>query len=792
MAATAQTEIPTLAVGDLVVREKLGSGNFGTVYRAEVGGKTVAVKKLRYAVTDTASSSAVSLEIGFLKTLDHPHVVRLIALAVPDAAATPSGPGRGPSPPSSSLPPSRASRRLRRMHSRLAGRADGAAGLYRDSGSDDDDAACAAKSEVDDSPKAGTAARSTLSARARREIWLIMEYVERGSLFKVLHAAHPPPWKLRLRWAREIAVVMGMLHTHAPCILHRDLTSENVLVTLDDHIKLTDFGLSVDEGSGAKILRSFKPAYAAPEVWDALPYTRASDVFSFGVVLYELATLQDPVTALRQGHGVLEPPATVPAAEPQVPARGSGASSSSSQPGPSASHPGPSIPPRRTSTPAEAADALAAIQGLAPPSLGSESGVYTEHSESVVSESEASIVSFSRQVSQAVRLSPLVVPSSVPYELTAIIQQCWTEAPERRPSAQQILTLLPDVAADDSQAAASLAAASRAADYAFEAAPALVLGSPLQPVSTVAFARQLEPVRFGYACMDGSIHLVSGVEDGDESKVALSGHTKAVTDFDWSLSGDFVVSASLDKTARVWDAFSGTTLRIVYGKAELFAIRFHPLNNNLFVVGSMDKLLKVFNMSTGNAKLQPERHPGFAGDANGMLYAYSLSSSSGKLREAVRILAARGRGISSLDYAVHYTLRSSVNVVLAACRDKMVRVFRVSSSGSVFTPLTQFLVFQTNLALRAKFCPTASLDNLGLCFTVGSEAGAVTVYSTSADRDDADDGPRTELVTRLDGHAAAVVDLAWSADGRWLASGDVDGRVLVRRRHLPADDPELL
>ena len=57
-------------------------------------------------------------------------------------------------------------------------------------------------------------------------------------------------------------------------------------------------------------------------------------------------------------------------------------------------------------------------------------------------------------------------------------------------------------------------------------------------------------------------------------------------DFDWSLSNDFIVSASLDGTARVWNTSSGQNVRVLpdtYGSPVL-SCHFMPLNNNMIVV----------------------------------------------------------------------------------------------------------------------------------------------------------------------------------------------------------------
>ena len=59
-----------------------------------------------------------------------------------------------------------------------------------------------------------------------------------------------------------------------------------------------------------------------------------------------------------------------------------------------------------------------------------------------------------------------------------------------------------------------------------------------------------------------------------------------LTDFDWSITNDFILSASLDCTARVWDPASGQCLRVVNDNhtCGVTACRFQPVNNNMLVV----------------------------------------------------------------------------------------------------------------------------------------------------------------------------------------------------------------
>jgi serine/threonine protein kinase/Tol biopolymer transport system component len=128
--------------------------------------------------------------------------------------------------------------------------------------------------------------------------WFAMEYVQ-GTPLDAYADARRLPIDERLR------LFLGVCHAvhdaHRNRIVHRDLKPSNVLVTDDGHVRLLDFGIAkllAPEGESQDLTqtgsRVLTPDYASPEQLLGQPVTVASDVYSLGVVLYELLTGRRP------------------------------------------------------------------------------------------------------------------------------------------------------------------------------------------------------------------------------------------------------------------------------------------------------------------------------------------------------------------------------------------------------------------------------------------------------------------------------------------------------------------
>ncbi|KAM7267896.1 hypothetical protein ACFE04_010062 [Oxalis oulophora] len=126
---------------------------------------------------------------------------------------------------------------------------------------------------------------------------IVTEFLPRGSLYRLLHRPNNQlDERRRLRMALDAARGMNYLHNCTPVIVHRDLKSPNLLVDKNWVVKVCDFGLSRMKHSTFLSSRSTAGTaeWMAPEVLRNEPSDEKCDVYSFGVILWELSTLQQP------------------------------------------------------------------------------------------------------------------------------------------------------------------------------------------------------------------------------------------------------------------------------------------------------------------------------------------------------------------------------------------------------------------------------------------------------------------------------------------------------------------
>ncbi|XP_032582521.1 mitogen-activated protein kinase kinase kinase isoform X2 [Drosophila sechellia] len=133
------------------------------------------------------------------------------------------------------------------------------------------------------------------------KLCLVMEYARGGSLNRILAGKIPPD--VLVNWAIQIARGMNYLHNEAPMsIIHRDLKSSNVLIyeaiegnhLQQKTLKITDFGLAREMYNTQRMSAAGTYAWMPPEVISVSTYSKFSDVWSYGVLLWELITGETP------------------------------------------------------------------------------------------------------------------------------------------------------------------------------------------------------------------------------------------------------------------------------------------------------------------------------------------------------------------------------------------------------------------------------------------------------------------------------------------------------------------
>lgn len=205
---------------ELEIKERIGAGSFGTVYRAEWNHSDVAVKVLAEQDFHEDQLKEFLREVSIMKRVRHPNVVLFMG-----------------------------------------------------------------------------------AVTKRPHLSIVTEYLPRGSLYRLINRASSGEIldkRRRLRMALDVAKGINYLHCLNPPIVHWDLKSPNLLVDKNWAVKVCDFGLSRFKANTFISSKSVAgtPEWMAPEFLRGEPTNEKSDIYSFGVILWELITMQQPWSGL--------------------------------------------------------------------------------------------------------------------------------------------------------------------------------------------------------------------------------------------------------------------------------------------------------------------------------------------------------------------------------------------------------------------------------------------------------------------------------------------------------------
>ncbi|XP_062513797.1 WD repeat-containing protein 13-like isoform X2 [Corticium candelabrum] len=348
---------------------------------------------------------------------------------------------------------------------------------------------------------------------------------------------------------------------------------------------------------------------------------------------------------------------------------------------------------------------------------------------------------------------------------------------------EQSLHVVPTSAARASRAMAG--DTTLAENYAF-AGMHYIFDKHSEAVTVIKFSPN-EKTKLACCSKDGtlSIHALS---PGPPTLVCtLKGHKRAVTDFDWSLDGDFVVSSSLDQTARLWNAKSGKCLRFMEdcNTSELLCCLFQPANNNFIVTGSIKSQIQTWNVSTGKAikgglgktagavkalSFDSSGTTLWCGDDKGSIFSFIFNVTSGRVQRAKRYVVCPGKPITCISNRSWMTREARDPSLLVNSRQDCLLLFRIVPDGTIEMKRS-FPISHSRLNIRSAFCPLMSFRE-GACVVTGSEDMCVYFFDVAS----------KTCVNKLQGHSAAVLCVCWNYDESLLASCDEEGTVIVWNR----------
>ncbi|XP_028995574.1 serine/threonine-protein kinase PAK 6 [Betta splendens] len=131
------------------------------------------------------------------------------------------------------------------------------------------------------------------SALVEEELWVIMEYLEGGALTNIVSETRLGEEQIATVCE---AVLQALAYLHSQGVIHRDIKSDSILLTMDGRVKLSDFGFCAQISKDIPKRKSLvgTPYWMAPEVISKSPYGTEVDVWSMGIMVVEMVDGEPP------------------------------------------------------------------------------------------------------------------------------------------------------------------------------------------------------------------------------------------------------------------------------------------------------------------------------------------------------------------------------------------------------------------------------------------------------------------------------------------------------------------
>jgi serine/threonine-protein kinase len=139
----------------------------------------------------------------------------------------------------------------------------------------------------------------TFDGEERSRLYMVIEWVDGRLLRAILNGERRLPIERATNFALQILDALDTMHKHG--VVHRDLKPENIMVGDEDRIKLIDFGIALREDARRLTFVDMSPTlgtpdYISPEQVKGQRGDQRSDIYSLGVMLYEMLTGEPPFT----------------------------------------------------------------------------------------------------------------------------------------------------------------------------------------------------------------------------------------------------------------------------------------------------------------------------------------------------------------------------------------------------------------------------------------------------------------------------------------------------------------
>ena len=587
----------------------------------------------------------------------------------------------------------------------------------------------------------------------------------------------------RLEVFRQILGAVQYAHAHL--VIHRDLKPANVLVTEEGKVQLLDFGIAklLSEGEAKETEltqlggRALTPDYAAPEQILGAPITTAADVYALGVMLYELLAGERPYKLKRESRGALEE--AILEADP--------------------------TPPSRTNFKEAAAVARATTaKKLASILRGDLDIIAMKALKKSPAERYATANAFGEDIERFLRGDVVLAqPDRLAYRALKFARRHWVGIAA---ASVLILTLVAGLAATSYEARV----ASKQRDAALQAQLRLLIEAAAQHLkdSDVAGAQGiilevLTNPEFAQVRKPAAISVFQESRAADAELAVLSGHDGRLASAVYSPDGNRIVTASEDKTARIWDGRTGTQLAVLSGHGGRLTSAVYSPDGTRILTASEDKTARIWDAHSGTQLAVLSGHGDFVSSAVYSPDGNRIVTASGDKTARIwdthtgaqlAMLSGHGHSVNSAAYSPDGTR------IVTSSFDKTARIWDAHTGAQLAV-----LSGHSDRVRFAAYSPdgtrivTASQDKTAriwdgrngtqlavlfghgaLVFTASFSPDGTRIVTASSDRTTRIWDARTyrELAVLL-GHGNYVHSAAFSPDGTRIvtASGDRTARI---------------